>query len=331
MKRILALLLGLWLCMAVVPALLAHPADPGQPSEQQSPNVQTLADQKVMVQVYRTGTQKVEEMDLHQYLIGVLAGEMPASFEMEALKAQAVAARSYTANRMQENTQNEKIYESHQGAPLCDDPSHCKAYLDRQQREAAFGDNAQQWQQRLTQAVEETDGQVAVYAGEAICAVFHSTSAGRTENAADVWGSDVPYLQSVESQGEESSPRYESRQEYSAEEFRNLLSQAREGMTFPQDPASYLGEVTRSEAGGVEQMTVCGETFTGLELREIFGLRSTHFTLTWQEDCFRFDVLGYGHGVGMSQYGANYMASQGKTYEEIIKWYYTGVELAPMQ
>lgn len=332
MKQIVPALLALWACLVLLPIAMAgvqtrQPQDEQYYIERTGNETTTGQDGTVTIQVYHAQSGQVQQMTLREYLVGVVAAEMPASFEVEALKAQAVAARSDALSRMQKNTGDEKIYEEHQGADVCTDPGHCAAWMDEPARRQLYGDAFDTYEQKIRSVVEETDGQIAVYDAQPIVAVFHSTSSGRTESAQDVWGSDVPYLQSVDSPGEEASPRYESQVVVTSEEFVSQLVAASPGITVPDSTGQWLGDVVRSEAGGVETIQLCGQSFTGTQVREMFGLRSTNFTVTAQEDGLIFDVLGYGHGVGLSQYGANYMAQQGSSWQDIITWYYTGVSI----
>lgn len=333
MKKLGKYFLVLWLCILCIPWGVHHFLGGGQKesSAPQEEGQQAGVDEGVTVKVYRTQSGQTVEMKLNDYLAAVVAAEMPASFEMEALKAQAVAARSYTVNRMNENSKNESLYQEHQGADVCDDYNHCKAFLSEEQLKDALGGSYAATMEKIRQAVGDTDGQVVTYDGEAICAVFHSTSAGQTESAQDVWGSDVPYLQSVESPGEEQAPGYETTTSFSVEEFKSRLTLAGTGITFEGQPKDYISHITRSQAGGVEDITICGVTVDGMKMREIFNLRSAHFDITVEGDQMNFRVKGYGHGVGMSQYGANYMAKQGKSYEEILTWYYTGTKIETMK
>lgn len=335
MRQILLAVVALWLCLIVLPVAMAYTGQEmgtahEQWTETQGGLNQDSEDGKTLVQVYDKQQGKVVEMTLQDYLVGVVAAEMPASFEEEALKAQAVAARSYTVSRMKENSQNENLYEQHQGADVCTDYHHCKAFLTPAERRQRYGANYEQYEQKVEQAVAQTDGQIAVYDQEPIVAVFHSTSSGHTESAQDVWGNDVPYLQSVESPGEEASPRYESEVTVTKEEFVSQLAAASPGIAIEGELEQCVGEMVRSDAGGVESVELCGVSFTGAQVREMFGLRSTHFTIETTPQQMTFHVLGYGHGVGLSQYGANYMAQQGSTWQEIITWYYTGVNIVGM-
>jgi stage II sporulation protein D len=254
----------------------------------------------------------LRNMTLAEYLPGVLSAEMPESFPDEALRAQAVAARSFTLYKMAHPDGNK-----HPDAAVCTDPNCCKAYLPPPYTE------------RMTGAVRDTDGVAALYGGEPVLAVFHAASGGRTEACADVWGKDVPYLQSVESPGEENSPRYYGRVEMTLDEFTGTFLKYYPDAQFGKSPQGWFTNIRRSEAGGVRELTVGGVTVPGTALRGMFGLQSTNMVITAGAESVVIDTLGHGHGVGLSQYGAAALAEQGKPYDEILKWYYTGVTVAP--
>ena len=258
-------------------------------------------------------------LPLEEYLYGVVAGEMPASFEPEALKAQAVAARTYTINR------KNSPHKDHPAADVCSDSTHCKAYLTADELAQKFSNNPTDFE-KIRQAVDATKGQILVYDGEAISAVFHSTSSGMTENAEDVWGNPVPYLVSVPSEGEEASPRYTETKIFTLQEFQNKINASTKPVTFTQDQKNWFSDWVRNESGSVKSVSLCGTEFSGIELRSLLELRSANFTVEIT-DCITITTKGNGHGVGMSQYGANHLAKLGYTYEQILKKYYTGVEI----
>lgn len=274
------------------------------------------------VQVYVADKQKVEEMDINEYLKCVVAAEMPADFEEEALKAQAVAARTYLYAHIEE-AEKGNVTESHNGAPICTDSKHCQAYISEEKRRESWDDADNKWN-KISKAVEDTTGQIMTYNGEIISAVFHSTSSGTTEAAVDVWGSEVPYLQSVPSAGDEQSPKYKSELTVSEEEFKNTVSEKIEGTDWSK---GLFSNINRSETGGIVSIDVGGVNIKGTELRNLFSLRSTNVDIVQKDGNVVMSVKGFGHGVGMSQYGANYMASQGKKYDEILKTYYSGIKI----
>lgn len=252
---------------------------------------------------------EVERMDLDTYLTGVLMGEVPPDFAEEALKAQAVVARTYTMK-------NKK----HPQAAVCTDPGCCQAYCDPDDYLAAG--HTQEQAEKLRQAVEDTKGLVLTYQGQLIDATYFSCSGGRTEDALAVWGRDVPYLQAVDSPGEEQAAHYTDTVRFSAEEFATALD-----TSLPGAPETWIGATTYTEGGGVETMTIGGTVYTGTQLRTLLKLRSTAFVMTALGNTVTITTKGFGHRVGMSQYGAEAMAVEGKDYMRILEHYYPGTEL----
>lgn len=275
------------------------------------------------VSVFLSDEGRTEEMDINEYLKCVVAAEMPADFEAEALKAQAVAARTYLYAHI-EQAQKGNISEGHNGAAVCTDYTHCQAYMSENKRRESWGDAADANWEKVSDAVESTTGEIMTYNGETISAVFHSTSSGSTEAAADVWGSDVPYLQSVASVGDEQSPKYLSEVSMSEAEFKNIAEDKVNGIDWSK---GVVTDIVRSGAGGIISLKLGGVEVKGTDFRTMFDLRSTNVEITNENGSVKMSVKGYGHGVGMSQYGANYLASQGRKYEEILKTYYTDVEI----
>lgn len=263
----------------------------------------------------------VETVTMSDWLPGVVAGEMPALFEEEALKAQAVAARTYIMYSMG----REKP--AHPEADVCDDPACCKAHSTDEALREKWGESYEENMARVLEAVRSTDGEYMSYGGEVIQAVFHSSSSGRTEDSAAIWQAE-PYLVSVESpETAEDVPNYVTSVTVSPEDFREAVLTVHPEAEFGEDPAFWLGAAVRDTSGRVESVDIGGTQVPGTELRTIFKLRSTAFTLDYTAEGFLFTVTGYGHGVGMSQYGANVMAEDGADYEEILTHYYPGAEL----
>lgn len=250
------------------------------------------------------------EMTMEAYLCRVLPAEMPPSFEPEALKAQAVAARTYTC-------QAQLSAQKHEGA-LCTDSRCCQAYSTDAQLESL----SQEEREKIQQAVTDTDGLILTYQGAPIEATFFSSSGGRTEDAAAVWGRDYPYLRSVESPGEEESPYKESSVFYYKEELEELLD-----ISLGEDWGQWAGEISYTSGGGVDRLILGDRSFSGTYLRKMLGLNSTAFTAEPEHDGICFTTSGYGHRVGMSQYGANAMAEDGADFKEILSHYYGGTIL----
>lgn len=261
-----------------------------------------------------------EQMTLERYLTGVVRGEMPASFEMEALRAQAAAERSYVYYQLAAGRKD-----AHPDADFCTDHTCCSAYLSETAAKEKWGGDFAPWNTRVEQAVSDTDGQVVLYNGRPILAVFHSSSAGRTAAAGDVWSGDLPYLVSVDSpEGEETVPNYYSTVTFTAAEAKEKLLAAYPELKLSGTPDRWFGAAAENGSGRVETVSVGGTDIEGTELRRIFGLRSACFTVAADSESVTFRVTGYGHGVGMSQYGANQLAREGKKWQEILEWYYTG-------
>jgi len=270
------------------------------------------------VKVFFHETNETKQMPLEDYLLGVLMAEMPAEFEFEALKAQAVAARTYTLNKIK----NQSDASSHVMADICTDFSHCQAYISEKEYEEKANVFASKHIKKFKNAIMDTKGEVMTYNDEPIKAVFHSTSSGKTENASDVWVGEADYLVSVDSPGEELSPTYKSEKKMSVSDFKTVFEK------YDVDFSTKLfGNIKRSEGGAVKTIEIGNKTFKGTEIREILDLRSSCFEITATENEIVVHVTGNGHGVGMSQYGANYLASEGSSYIEILKRYYTGVKI----
>ncbi len=265
------------------------------------------------------GENGVQEMPLEEYLVGVLLCEMPVSFHPEALKAQAVAARTFAA-RMMESPK-------HDDCTVCSNPSCCQAWKGREEQEKIFGAQLTSAWEKAKTAVKETAGQVLLYDGKLIEAVYFSCSGGASEPAAAVWGSDVAYLQSVPSPGEEKAAKFESEVCVSFAQFKKILTKANPKVSFSVIPENWVGKASYSQGGGVEELVVGGVSFSGKNLRNLFGLNSTKFTLSVGNGSMVFHVMGFGHRVGMSQYGADAMAASGSTYDDILHHYYTNVQI----
>lgn len=259
------------------------------------------------------------KVSVKEYLTSVVLCEMPASFEPEALKAQAVAARTFLWKQA--------AGEKHETADLCADSACCQAWRSEEELRKTFGDGFDAAWQKAASAVQQTQDEVICYDGALIDATYFSCSGGSTEAAVAVWGTDVPYLQSVASPGEEDALRYESEAEVSLEEFRKVIETVNEKADLTKPSEQWLGDVTRTAGGGVDEMTIGGQKFKGTELRSLFDLRSTCFTAEVEGDRVVFHVRGFGHRVGMSQYGAQHLAQSGFSYRVILQYYYQNTRI----
>ena len=263
--------------------------------------------------------EEIYDMPLEEYLLGVLAAEMPASFEYEALKAQAVAARTYTLYCAASG--------KHSDARVCTDFACCQAWKNEAQMQADWGESFEKYRDKLSRALKDTAGEYLAYQGEPVFSAFHSSSAGKTESCGAIW-SELPYLVSVDSPEDEGDvPGYISRLELSPLDFRDTLLHAAPEADFSGEEYTWIGETVYEESGRVDSVLLGNHLFSGTELRQLFALRSTAFTLEYTGQSFLFTVTGYGHGVGMSQYGANVMAREGADYTAILAHYYPGTVL----
>lgn len=322
---------------AVIPqdsvSVTAETGIPKEDEEQKETNESTAdgkntnrTDQKIgdetKIKVLVNG--EVQTMPLNTYLAGVVAAEISASFPPDAIRAQAVAARTYAVYKMRTGTSPKE----HKGADVCDDYHHCTAYIDLATSAAArWGDKADGYQSTIEQAVQDTAGEILTVDGKPIVAVFSAASAPKTEAARDVWGNDISYLQSVVSPGGDACPKYMAEVKVTAEEFRKKVKETFPTAAVSGAPDTWFKASERSSAGGVKTVMLGGVRVEGTAVRELFALNSTNFTLTAQEDSITFHTIGYGHGVGMSQYGAKYMAEHGSTYKEILTHYFSGAQI----
>lgn len=266
-------------------------------------------------------TGEVEEVELDEYLYHVVSAEMPADFELEALKAQAVVARTYTIYKVN----NKK----HENADICDDSTCCQAWVSKEDRLARWEESKREsnWQ-KIEQCVKETKGKIITYNNEPINAFFHANSGGTTELPVNVWGgSDFPYLQVVETAGEEGYTQYASEIELSHEELITKLKEKYEDIQIDFGNDEEIKILEHTDSNRVKTIKFGNHEISGVEARSLFGLRSTNFEIIKEADKIKFTVKGYGHGVGMSQTGADTMAKQGSNHEEIIHHFYVGVEI----
>ncbi len=268
---------------------------------------------------------KLQQTDMQTYLLGVVRAEMPASFEEEALKAQAVAARTYILHKIAGGGSS-----NHPQADACDDINCCQAYKSQEEAAGDWGGKAPEYEEKIRRAVTGTDGECILYGGAPVLAVFHSSSVGATQDVQNVWSASLPYLQSVETpEGEDTVPDYRSTASFSAGQLREKLLQALPDAKLEGSPSNWFTNIQQQSSGTVTALSVGGVEVGGNRLRTILDLRSACFTISFDGDTVTFSVTGYGHGVGMSQYGANVMAKNGMTYREILEWYYTGTEIGP--
>lgn len=275
-----------------------------------------------IIEVKLTKTNEVVAMDVNDYIRGVLPSEMPPNFEMEALKAQAIVARTYLYNKMSQN--------SHADADICDNYNHCQAYYSEEKlreiwkgrgfNEATMEENLK----RVNIATNQTTDIVAKYNGECIKAFFHANSGGKTEDSSEIWGGEsIAYLKSVESLGEEKHTYYKTVETVSKDKFKKIVNENIDEKY--ENVNNSVKIISHTLSGRVKEVQIGNKVVKATTMRTLFGLKSTNFTIEEIDEAYVFNVTGYGHGVGMSQTGANYYAKNNMKAEDIIKHYYQGV------
>lgn len=274
----------------------------------------------VEIKVYNPETEEVVETEFEEYIKGVVGAEMPALFPEEALKAQAVAARTYAVRKMEESkaagNTDEVPYEIGQ------------AYMTKEELKERWGTKFNEYYKKVSDAVDATKDEIMVYENEPILAVFHSTSAGQTENAENVWQEEIPYLKSVDSIQDEKAPDFQTETSIPAKTVMAKLQAKVPDLILTQaDLLSQMQIAERTEAGYIKKIQVGNKMLSGREVREALGLKSSDFTMRKEKENIVFITKGYGHGAGMSQYGASFMAQEGSSYEDILNHYYTGVTI----
>lgn len=266
-------------------------------------------------------TGEVEQVNIDDYLCNVVSAEMPADYEIEALKAQAVVARTYTIYKIN----NKK----HENADICDDSTCCQAWVDKETRFSRWEESKREsnWE-KIQKCIQETQGQIITYQNQPINAFFHANSGGKTELPVNVWGgTGLPYLQVVETAGEEGYKQYESEVELTQDELIEKLKTKYSDISIDFSNQEDLKILEYTDSGRVKTVKFGNHEISGVETRTLLGLKSTNFEISKENDKIKFTVKGYGHGVGMSQTGADAMAKQGKNYKEIINHFYSGVEI----
>ena len=263
-----------------------------------------------IIKVKQVSRNEIIELNLEEYLIGVLAGEMPISFENEALKAQAVVARTYALRRVKDSNQYDVV-----------DTTKNQVYLDDEKLKKTWGSNYEKNIQKIKKAIKETAHECIFYDNKLIDALFFSTSVGMTENSEDIFKNNVPYLRSVSSTWDENvSPVFKENYSFKLSKFYELLN-----LKYSKDLK--IEKISVTSTGRIKEIKINGVKFTGQKIQQLLSLRSNYFTITQAGNVINIETKGYGHGVGMSQYGANGMAKEGYNYKEIIEHYYKDVEI----
>ena len=346
MKRIIVIYIIFIIILFFMPVLMV---------KEQDNKSNQLNESEIKIRLLYSEKNEIVEMSLDEYIMGVLIGEMPVSYELEALKSQAVVARTYTLNKITSSELN------HENADMCDDINHCQAYKTKEYALACWDDEEEneKWN-KIKKAVLDTKNEVITYNNEIINAFFHANSGGKTEDSLNIWGKEnIPYLKSVE--GNEDNIRIE-KVTFSYDEFEKIMSEkypnyikmffknkdsnstvktasseemllqikddtSHEIKTYTNKEEAKIKILEKNSSGRVDKIRISNITLLGTEVRTLFNLRSTYFEVEITNENVIFNTKGYGHGVGLSQDGANSMAKNGHSYSEIIKHYYTNVEV----
>ncbi len=272
------------------------------------------------IAVFRSVSNTVSEISLHEYVCGSVAAEMPLAYEEEAIKAQAVACYTNALRMIKQGKDKNN-------SNISDDTTIHQGYVDKTERKAKWGEDFEKYESKLQSAVNEVEN-LAIYYNDNLCiAAFCAVSNGKTEDAENLWGSSVPYLKSVKSDGDKLSPGYATTVSFDKKDFLKALKDSNINYDNITSLKNTLKVTEKSSAGTVLSCNLNGKTYTGEDIRKIFSLRSPTFTVKSTDSSVTFSVTGYGHGIGLSQYGSNYLAQQGYSYEEILKHYYTDVEI----
>lgn len=339
MKKIIIYIISFIFICFIIPALLTKRTIPAnseekenisQENKQETNKNQETENEKTNYNYNQYGTisllhkktGKIEQVNLDDYLCNVVSAEMPASYEKEALKAQAIVARTYTIYKI--------LNKKHENADICDDSTCCQAWISKEDRLSKWEESQREgnWN-KICECVKETQGKIVTYDNKPIDAFFHSNSGGITELPVNVWGgTGYPYLQSVETSGEEAYTQYSSEVTLTKEQLLNKLKEKYEDIAIDFSNNDDIKIMEYTEGTRVKTIKFGNHELSGVETRTLLGLKSTNFEVKIDEDNIKFSVKGYGHGVGMSQTGADSMAKQGSKAEDIIKHFYTGVEIS---
>lgn len=336
MKKVLIYFVGFLILFFVLPVIFT--VTPQKENQQETIAMEEMQEKQVLeisekqeydYQKYKTIrllhslTNEVEEINIDEYLYGVVSSEMPASFELEALKAQAVVARTYTIYQIINNPNK------HENVDICDDFNCCQAWISKEERLAKWDEQeAEKNWNKIVEAVESTKGKIVTYNGQPINAFFHANSGGVTESSLNIWGGiDYPYLKSVETSGEEGYTQFASEVVLNHQELLRKIQTQYEDCVIDFSQGNCIEILEYTSSGRVKTIKFGNKEIAGTEARTLLGLKSTNFTFLLDGENVKFTVTGYGHGVGMSQTGADSLAKNGSSYKTIIKHFYTDVEI----
>lgn len=271
-------------------------------------------------------TDKVVSISDRDFEYGAVAYELSPTFHPETLKAQAIASYTYFCRTRENEIANPS--DGLKGAHIKANLQDGEIFVSKEKMKERWGNDFEKYFEVIKKSVDEVFGQKIIYNNEPILAVYHAISSGNTEFCRDVFGGDISYLQAVPSPGDTFAPGYQTEKDVTVEDFKKIVTNLKSDIQFSDNPAAWIENSERTQSGTIKIIKICNVPFSGNDIRHAFSLRSADFQVSFQNDKFTFTVRGYGHGVGMSQYGAEYMAEQGASYKEILSWYYPGTTIS---
>jgi stage II sporulation protein D len=317
MKRNIIICSVLAIALMLVPLLVMK----GKADDKPEDTVKQVSDDGY-ISVMKTENGKVLELDNKEYLIGVLAAEADMSHHEEALKAQVVASYTY-ALYIKSNSQTEEL----NGADISDDAETHQGYLSLEERKDKWGDKFEEYEKKAGKIFDSVKNRKICYNGFPILAVYHNLNSGKTQSALTVWKEEIPYLCAKESAGDKLSGEYINTVSLEYSEFKRLIEKV-DGVILSDDESEWIGQLQREDDGYVKYIEICGNDVSSQDFRTALNLKSCVFEIENSGDgVLEISTYGNGHMVGMSQYGADYMARQGSDYQEILQYYYTDVEI----
>lgn len=311
------------LCSVLMAAMIILPL-----TTMEKPKKTVIVDEKPsvntesgVISVMKSESGKVEKTDIKEYTVGALAAEMSMESHDEALKAQAVACYTYALYCKEKGDKDDL-----NGADISDDSKTHQGYLNKDARKKKWGGKYDEYEKKAEKLVDEVLGKKMTYEGKSILAAYHDICSGKTESAKTVWGEEIAYLQSVTSDGDRLSPDYETVMGFDKEKFRSAI-QIIDGIELPENAEKWVGKTDKTDTGFVRSIEIGGTKIDGNDIKKALALPSRNFTITYKDGKFTVKIIGNGHMVGMSQYGADYMARQGSDWQEILKHYYTDIKI----
>jgi len=325
MKNFISILLVFTAFLLIIPAIALFKQPPESSTSDILPIETINLSDADTYKMLNTSTQSIVEISPRDYIIGAVFAQMPASFEAESLKTQAVLAHTYIIRQHAKEQTNPTPNLS--GADFSDDINLYQAYFSKEQAKKLYGSEYDMNYVKISKAVDLVLNEIVTYKDEPIMPAFHSMSSGMTESAKIAWGNEIPYLQAVSSIGETKEKSFLEEKTISPDEMSARLTQGFSGLTLGDDKSSWISILEKSPSGTVISVKIGDLTVKGSELENILSLRSCFFEITFDGTNFKVATKGVGHGVGLSQYGANIMALEGKNYKEIVNYYYKNVDI----